>query len=163
MITLPLYRSELPVDYLVDKFAELATPEPNSGCWLWLGKLNGCGYGVLYCLSEPHSVLAHRIAYALEYGRVPANFCVLHTCDMRCCVNPAHLFLGTQAHNVADMEEKGRGRHPQREMHGRAKLSWSDVRAIRADTRSSRELGRVYSVSKTNILAIRGNRIWREG
>jgi hypothetical protein len=77
------------------------------GCWLWLGKINPTtGYGIVQ--RDRREEGAHRTAYALTYGEVPDGLSVLHTCDIRPCVRPDHLYAGTQRDNVLDMYERGR-------------------------------------------------------
>lgn len=73
-------------------------------CWSWLGKINQ-RYGHLWIgyLSG-----AHRVSWMLHFGQIPVGLCVLHTCDNPICVNPNHLFVGTQADNNRDMWAKGR-------------------------------------------------------
>lgn len=79
------------------------------GCWLWCGERNSSGYGRAYVLGNEKR-LAHRCAYAIEHGEVPAGMVVMHTCDNPACVNPAHLQLGTVADNIQDKMAKGRQR-----------------------------------------------------
>jgi hypothetical protein len=83
-------------------------------CWPWLGAKNERGYGVMRPETDRRdgpTAKAHRVSLAL-HGTDPTGHVVMHSCDNRGCVNPAHLSLGTQADNLADMAAKGRGRKP---------------------------------------------------
>ena len=106
---------------------------PFSGCWIWTGGDGKLGYG-RYTL-EGKRYAAHRLAYELATGKKPLDKFVCHICDVPACVNPAHLFLGTQQDNLADMRTKGREINPplkRGEAHYIGKLSDEKVRAIRA-------------------------------
>lgn len=84
-------------------------PEPNSGCHLWTGTVCKHGYGRIY-RKGASPVLVHRVAWERVHGPIPAGLKVCHRCDTPSCVNPDHLFLGTQRDNLRDMYAKGRGR-----------------------------------------------------
>lgn len=136
-------------------------------CWPWLaGKTRG-GYGRIKV--DGRLELAHRIAYQLTTGEIPAGLKVMHECDNPSCCNPAHLRLGTQADNVHDMWAKGRqgDRSHLRQYAGRvalrglsnpaAKLTDEQVRAIRACDEANvpqRVIGELFGVSPQHVSAI---------
>lgn len=85
-------------------------PEPNSGCWIWLGGVTDAKRGQHRAKTYFNGsyTSAARVAWTMEYGPIPAGLLVLHKCDTPLCVNPAHLFLGTHKDNAADAKAKGR-------------------------------------------------------
>lgn len=86
----------------------MSIPEPNSGCWLWLGSLTFNGYGKAKDSRFPRELRANRISYLAFSGAIPAGQMVCHSCDVRSCVNPEHLWLGDAADNAHDRDAKGR-------------------------------------------------------
>lgn len=80
-----------------------AFADPNSGCWLWEKQVDKDGYGQFRRSRNGPWFKAHRVSFLVFRGSIPDGMNVLHLCDTRCCVNPAHLYLGTQVENVRDM------------------------------------------------------------
>lgn len=97
----PPSRYESPVSRIM-KQVEIVT---ESGCWMWLGKLNDSGYAVGKVDGKEQRI--HRYMFS-QHVADPGDLMVLHKCDIRCCVNPGHLFLGTAADNLHDCMKKGR-------------------------------------------------------
>lgn len=139
-------------------------------CWPWMGGTgkHGRGQVVLNGQTAP----ASRVAYLLYVGDIPEHdshhgMCVLHECDNPPCVNPAHLFLGTQKDNMRGMVTKGRkpkkGSTVMRQgvEHYRAALTDDEVRAIRADPRRSREIADAYEVRQSVVCNIKAYRGWK--
>ena len=130
-------------------------PDPNSGCWLWLGPINTKGYG------RAGAEYAHRLAHRLFVGPVEDGMCVMHRCDTRSCANPRHLRTGTPADNSRDMVQKGRSARGER--HSQAKLTRAEVEYIVASTRTNADLADQFNVSVSHIHGIRRGRFWAEG
>ena len=99
---------------LAERFAEYAFPEPNSGCWLWVGSLSPSGYGQIRVAKRGMGSLRHASHVSLELNGSPrpGRLNALHACDNPPCVNPDHLFWGTQKDNMQDAKRKGRSVPP---------------------------------------------------
>jgi hypothetical protein len=151
-----------------DRFwSKVDKPSPEE-CWLWLGSTDSHGYGSFGDKkgNQWHGFPAHRVAWELTNGPIPDGQIACHRCDNPPCVNPRHLFLGTDLDNVRDMDAKGRRVSARAEKVGSTKLTWDQVRAIRVEYRpwkvSMHKLAARYGVHHTVILDIIHNRTWRE-
>lgn len=141
-----------------ERFFSRVAHEPNTGCWLWFGATTSTGYGTLSVRNV--RVLAHRFSYELHHAEIPAGMLVCHTCDVRCCVNPEHLFLGDATANAVDASRKGRLARGER--HATARLTRADVARIRrASHRSTADLARELRVSPQTVWAARVGKTWR--
>lgn len=96
---------------LTDRFMDYVSPEPNSGCWLWDGSCDRRGYGQLRVTKRVLKYATH-VALYLDGRPVADGMYACHHCDNPGCVNPAHLFIGTQKDNMADSANKGRASPP---------------------------------------------------
>lgn len=137
---------------LKERFEEKVMPIPWSGCWIWTGGFNKkdgtYGYGRIGEGGwHGKNLLAHRVSYELHVGPIPSGMNVLHKCDTPACVNPAHLFTGTQVDNVIDCRSKGRLRRSHGIEHPHAKFSWEQVQAIRLDKRTLMAISQDYGIS----------------
>lgn len=138
--------------------------EKTSGCWLWLGAKHAKGYGHFKMPTgkgDGRVEKAHRIAYSLYVGEIPRGLMVLHKCDTPACVNPDHLFLGTNDDNMKDMVAKGRGNAPRGEDQHLARLSESAVEAIRTSCETGVAMARQNGVSPQAICDVRKRKTWK--
>ncbi|MHC6083214.1 helix-turn-helix domain-containing protein [Ralstonia solanacearum] len=153
---------------LISRFARYVQVSPG-GCWLWTGAKNACGYGVLGRGRRSEGLIrAHRLAYQLFHGIVlERSQHVLHRCDTRVCVNPEHLFIGTQQDNMCDMRSKGRAVPPPRHVgiaNHKAKLDEHKVRQIFAMRRAGNtkyQIAQRMGVSRATVYSILNRFTWR--
>jgi hypothetical protein len=148
-----------------------ARSAPNgNGCWMWkLGiKTNGYGSITVRHGKTNQTYHAHRVSYAAYCGDIPAGAIIMHTCDVRACVNPKHLQIGTMSDNSKDAYRKKRLTTPRSafgEDHKNAKLTWSAVREIRSRVAAGEEqksVGRDMGCSPGNVWKIVHGYAWVE-
>lgn len=126
-------------------------------CWLWTGCENGSGYGAVRW--EGKTDRAHRVAWNIEKGPTPPGACVLHRCDVRLCVRPDHLFLGSRADNAHDRTAKGR----RGEVHGRLLTSEkvAEIRRRHAEGERADDLAAEHGVTQWTVFDLLSRRTWK--
>lgn len=149
---------------IIDRF--WSKVDKTSGCWEWKAGKFSQGYGAFHLKGKLKK--AHRVAWEVTNGSIPDHdsyhgICVLHKCDNRGCVNPGHLFLGSQAENLADMAKKGRSNGNPGEMNGNAKLTNIEVEWIKmwlGFGYSQRKIASIFGVSQAAISHIQSGSRW---
>ena len=135
---------------IIERLMEHVERLSETGCWLWRGSLNPSGYGRFHYLGQTRA--AHRVAYLLHNGPLEKTQLVLHQCDNKLCVNPAHLKAGTHAENMQEASTRGRMK-----AHNRI-LTDADVIEIRSRFRGldgeHLTLGEEFGVSHSTIAAL---------
>ena len=139
-------------------------------CWEWTGyrakrRSGAASYGTIGFGGK--DVLAHRYAWVLEHGQIGVGLVVCHRCDNVACVRADHLFLGTQAANLADMRAKGR-QHPMPQSRGesnaRARLTVDvvrEIRELRSHGLSLAKIGSRLGVHPTTVHCVVSGKTWR--
>lgn len=146
---------------LVERFNRHWLPDAH-GCRIWTGARHRQGYG--HFVLNGKVQLAHRVAWFLAYGdHPPSDVKVCHTCDIPRCVNPMHLFLGTQRENMRDAAAKSRlGKADKRgEKNGKSVFSDEQVRSILRDSRKLKEIAHEYECAVSTISMIKTGKNWR--
>lgn len=156
---------------LLERFTDKYIPVTESGCWLWIGATFKGGYGQIK--HGDKRISAHRVSWELSNGEVPDGLQVCHHCDVTCCVNPGHLFVGTNSDNQRDAYSKGR----QKRFHdrklaapyqryiptGHIRLTERDVLEIISSDGTVKSIAEKYHVSPTHVGELRSgkSRSWR--
>lgn len=159
---MPNQYSHIPEERFWSKVDTSGGPD---ACWPFRGRLSYDGYGLIKIAGK--NTRTHRFSWALAHPDepIPPGIFVCHACDNPICVNPAHLWLGTNADNLADMVAKGRSFRPQGTLHNMAKLTDDQVRTIRARYAAGgvaqRRLAAEYGVSGRAILFVLQRKHWK--
>jgi hypothetical protein len=153
-------------EYRASFFARVA--KSDDGCWQWIGAKHRNGYGQAHRNGKPDR--AHRVSWRIHFGEIPVGLFVLHRCDVKDCVNPSHLFLGTQSENMRDMMAKGRYRKgstknvPRGSRHWLAKLDEQkvlEIKRLHALGYGQVRLGKMFGVTREAIRAILRGWAWK--
>ena len=144
---------------LIERFNDNYMPVTESGCWIWMLDCDQNGYGKISIKNKAY--YAHRVSWELHNNSIPKGMFVCHKCDNPSCVNPDHLFLGTQSDNMQDMKSKGRDNYVNGENHKFAKLREKDVRKILISNKTNNELAKQYDISSSQICLIRRRGSWK--
>lgn len=141
-----------------ERFESYVERVPMSGCWIWMGAVRQRGYGQFHASGK--NVVAHRYAYETWNGPIKRGEVVCHRCDVTSCVNPSHLFAGTQLENVQDMDAKGRRVLHLGRKNPRAKLTEAQVKSIFYDQRGYKEIAADHGIGKSNVFQIKRRKAW---
>lgn len=153
-----LYKNGGPVSPIEERFWEKVDIRGIDECWLWLASVDEDGYGKF------ENTVAHRVSWELSFGKPDKGIYVLHQCDNRPCVNPSHLFLGTQYDNMQDMVRKGRINSRLGENNPKAKLTEKDIFEIYRlynSGMSGYKIAKNFGVTQTCINYIVKGKSWK--
>lgn len=142
-----------------ERFWHYVDKKMDHECWNWTGARLKGGYGQIGINNK--IIQVHRFSWELHFGEIPKNLCVLHKCNNPSCVNPNHLYLGTNKDNSEYMVECNR--QAKGENNGRSKLTESQVKEIRnlKGQLSIRKIAKIFNVDNTTISEIHRNQIWK--
>ena len=152
LIPVPVVHSD--VDYLAARSRMVG-----GGCLEWQGSKRE-GYGRL--ARRGRTWQAHVLSYVANFGPLPDGAQVNHLCHNRACIEPTHLYAGSQTQNMADMRRAGRDNPPKGERNGNSKITPAIVRAIRASSDIARVEAGKHSISISLVYAVRKRLVWRD-
>jgi len=143
-----------------ERFEEKFVVDEETGCWNWTASLRGSdGYGG-FSIGKKR-LRANRASWLIYCSEIPDGLCVCHSCDNPLCVNPDHLFLGTQQDNMTDKVNKGRQQNSKGEQNGRAKLTEKQIINIINDHRKQKEIAKDYNVCQQHVSLIKKGKSWK--
>jgi len=146
-----------------ERFLRKVKKRKNDECWLWLGHTTR-GYGRIKVNGK--MVGTHQFSYELHKGKIPNGLLVCHSCDNPSCVNPKHLWLGTQKENMEDCKRKGRIYERSGEKNPNARLTQKQVDKIREMYATGKyfqkEIGKMFSVKQDVISKITTKTKWKK-
>lgn len=129
-------------------------------CWVWTGAIHHGGYGVVSVLRR--SLGVHRVSWERHHGQIPDGLVVCHRCDVRTCVRPDHLFLGTIRENALDSVAKGRAALGPRNHNAKLDaVAVLEIRARRAAGESLGSIGAAFGVSDQSVRSITTRKTWK--
>jgi hypothetical protein len=146
-----------------NKFWRLVDIPTNESCWMWLGAVDGGGYG-MFRSPKFTEKKAHRISWVISNGEIPDGLDVLHSCDNPGCCNPRHLFLGTDLDNVRDKFSKNREATFEGQNNGMCKLNKDkviEIRSLHSSGVSYRSLAKRFGIGATQVGRIVRRESWR--
>ncbi len=132
-------------------------------CWVWTAAKTR-GYGAIAGIKSDGVLQAHRVSYAFTHGKIPLGLIICHKCDNPPCVNPKHLYAGTDADNMRDSMARGRQRAVHGEQHPHAKLTDSqiiEIRNLTASGMTNRATAKLFNVGFSAIARIRERKNWK--
>jgi hypothetical protein len=147
---------------LVERFEDKIFYSPD-GCWYWTDHTNSrMGYGAIKIGTQNR--YAHQVSWELYKGEIPDGIHVCHSCDNPLCVNPHHLWLGTNKQNAHDRDKKRRNVNHKGEKHGMAKLSNDQVLQIKNELKNGaqgRDIANRFGVLEQTVSYIKSGKQWR--
>ena len=146
---------------LIGRFNAKWVMDESTECWVWIGGRYQKGYGEIKIPKTRRQIQAHRLSYLIHHGPIPEGKCVLHKCDNPPCVNPAHLFVGTQQDNSQDMVSKNR--HCFGEKQGAHKLTEKDVLMIHSLLKmgvKQKRIAQTFNIGEMQISRIKRGQRW---